>query len=354
MTDFRLRATRHLVLTLAALTLAVLLASPARAAWPGREGPVVFTGVVPGEKPPENAPVGLRRFTFGAVGSLTRLTIDPTDRDPQVSPDGRLIVFSRGLGTDPETQRAKSGIFVAAIDGSGIRQLTDGGSTETEGGTAEGVDIEPTFTASGQRIVFVRAGTLSPFATGDLYSIALDGSGLTPLTSGALADHMPAVSPTGRQIAFVRTVRRPDGIEPGPHVYSMRPDGSRPRDLTPRLTQEAWDPDFSPSGKIIAFATNGNSLRGDIFTMRANGGPLRLLTNRLIHFRRHHGNPGFPRPYGYTSPAFSPTGDSILAVARSATSPRLARIRLSDPNHPRVLGSSMLGSEPAWAPVPGR
>lgn len=349
----RFHAARPLVLVLAVLASAVLLAAPARAAWPGREGPVVFMGVIPGDKPFENAPTGLRRSTLGA-GSLTSLTSDTTDRDPQVSPDGRLIVFSRVLGTDPETQRTKSGIFVATIDGSGIRQLTDGGSTETEGGTAEGVDIEPTFTASGQRIVFVRAGTLSPFASGDLYSIALDGSGLAPLTSGAPADHMPAVSPSGRQIVFVRTIRRTDGTQTGPHVYSMRLDGSRLRDLTPRLQREPWDPDFSPSGKFIAFATEGNQLRGDIFTMRANGGPIRRLTNRLVHYRRHHGDPRFPRPYGYTSPAFSPGGDSILAVARSGTSPRLARIRLADPNHPHVFGTSLLGSAPAWAPATGR
>jgi Tol biopolymer transport system component len=120
------------------------------------------------------------------------------------------------------------------------------------------------------------------------------------------------------------------------------------------LGQEAWDPDFSPSGKAIAFATNGNNLRGDIFTMRADGGALRRLTNRLTHYRRHHGDRRFPRPYGYTNPAFSPAGDAILAVARSGTSPRLARIRLADPDHPHVFGTSLLGSAPAWAPAPGR
>jgi Tol biopolymer transport system component len=341
----RFRATRSLVLALAALVLAALLAAPTRAAWPGREGPVVYAGVFPGTalQPSLTRPAGLRRFTPGTAGSRIQLTTDTTDRDPQVSPDGRSLVFSRVIGAGAESKQ--SGIFVAAIDGSGVRQLTDGGSPEA-------ADSQPTFTASGRRIVFVRGGG-GPFASGDLYSIGLDGSGLTPLTSGPAADRMPAVSPTGRQIVFVRSFQRPDGIEAGPHIYSMRSDGSRLRDLTPRLGGTPWDPDFSPSGKTIAFATEGNNLRGDIFTMRADGGPIRRLTNRVTHDRRHN-DPRFPRPYGYTNPAFSPAGDSILAVARSGTSPRLARVRLADPDHPHVFGTSLLGSAPAWAPAPGR
>lgn len=342
MAHSRFHATRPLVLVLA---LAALLAAPAQAAWPGREGPVVYAGVFPGTalKPYLTRPAGLRRLTPGAAGSRVQLTTDTTDRNPQVSPDGRLVVFSRAIEATEGSER--SAIFVSAIDGSGLRQLTDGGSPE-------GADTQPTFTASGQGIVFVR-GAAGPYASGDLYSIGLGGSGLTPLTSGPAADRMPAVSSTGRQVVFVRSFQRPDGIESGPHVYSMRPDGSRLRDLTPRLGRAPWDPDFSPSGKVIAFATEGNNLRGDIFTMRANGGPIRRLTNRVTHDRRHD-EPRFPRPYGYTNPAFSPAGGSIIAVARSGTSPRLARIQLADPDHPHLLGSGFLGSAPAWAPVPRR
>jgi len=337
MTDLRSGVARPLVFTVTTLLLVTLLTVPARAAWPGREGTVVYAGVNPGAKATSNVPAGLRSFSFGVPGSRAQLTTDPSDRDPQVSPNGRLVVFSRAVQTVPD--RFTPRIFVVGIDGSGLRQLTDGGSAEA--------DSQPTFDASGTRVFFVRINSEEPGQGRDIYSIGLDGSGLTRVTSGPADDNYPAASPSGRQIAFVR-VNYPPGIPQGsaPHIYSVRPNGSRLRDLTPRLpTADPWDLDFSPSGRVIAFATEGNQLRGDIFTLRSNGGPIRRLTNR------GHGKRIFPRPYGYTNPAFSPTGDSLLAVARSGTSPRLARIRLADPDHPRILALSLSGSAPVWAPL---
>ncbi len=154
---------------------------------------------------------------------------------------------------------------------------------------------------------------------------------------------MPAASPTGRQIVFVRSFLRPDGIDLGPHIYSMRPDGSRLRDLTPRLGEGALGyPGFSPSGKAIAFATEGNNLRGDIFTMRANGGPIRRLTNRVTHDRRHDGSSAFPgRTVTPTQPSHPPATRSSPSPA-AVPAPVLARIRLGDP----------APSSPLWLELP--
>jgi len=332
-----------LLLAAATLLLAALLAPLAKATWPGRAGPVVYAGVTPGSKATANARAGLRSFIPGVAGSRRQLTTDPADRDPQVSPDGRLVVFSRPVPT--ADGRTNPAIFVIGIDGSGLRQLTDGGPSE-------GSDAQPTFDASGKRVFFVHhdGGEEPSGNLGDIYAVGIDGGGLTRVTSGPASDSMPAASPSGRQIVFVR-VHFPPGIPQGdePHIYSARPDGSRVRDLTPGLPSEKapWDPEFSPSGRLIAFATNGNQLRGDIFTLRSNGGPIRRLTNRG-HQRRD-----FPRPYGYTNPTFSPAGGELIAVARSGTSPRLARIRLAAPDHPRLLAPSLSGSAPSWAPAQG-
>jgi dipeptidyl aminopeptidase/acylaminoacyl peptidase len=101
----------------------------------------------------ENGRIAFRRFldldqTTGAIftvrpdGSGERQVTHPeagvVDRNPDVSPDGRRIVFQR----DGETM---SDIFVVNRDGTRLRQLTS---------TADGT---PAWLPNGRRIVFSRA-----------------------------------------------------------------------------------------------------------------------------------------------------------------------------------------------------
>jgi Tol biopolymer transport system component len=324
----------------AALGVAALLAERAAAAWPGSNGPVVYLGVRPETSntaccSPYKT-TGLRVFDPAVPGSSRVLTVDPTDADPQVSPDGRTIVFSReipsGLPFPLETERA---IFAIGIDGSGLRQVSAVGSEA-------GSDFKPSFYPSGEAIAFARGGG----ATGenDLYSIRLDGSGLRQLTNGPAREEAPAVSPNGRQIAFA--CGPAGGNERIEDVCSIRPDGSHRRLLSRGLKQgvEPFDPDFSPDGRLIAFSL-GPGTAADVFTMRADGSRLGALTNRAPNGRRK-----FPRHAGYASPAFASGGGSLLAVARPGAGPRLVRIRLRDPRHPQTLLGGSLGSAPVWAP----
>ncbi len=315
------------------------LAAPAAASWPGREGPVVYAGLDPQQQTDPTrklAPfvaTGLRSFQPGVPGSVRQVTTDSTDFDPQVSPDGRLVVFRRAIGQLLDESRY--GIFVAKIDGSEVRQLTDGGS-----------DVEPTFYPSGKRVAFIRlGGSEDRGGYGDIYSIGVDGSEPRRVTATAAQERAPAVSPTGRQIAF-QCGLMPLLESSDRHICSARPDGSHRRDLTPGFEhrQEAFDPDFSPTGRIIAF-TLGPGTAADIATMRANGTHVRALTNR-----GRHGGRTFPRQAGYDEPAFSPSGDSVVAVARAGSGPRLVRVRFDDPAHPRPLGEGF-GRAPAWAPM---
>jgi Tol biopolymer transport system component len=316
-----------LVLVAGAAIAALLLSDSARAGWPGRPGPIVYVAVTPGKYRYSYETHGLRVMRPGVPGSERQLTTDPTDSDPQVSPDGRTVVFARALeSADGETVSA---IFKIGIDGSGLTQLTDGGAYG-----------EPAFYPSGNSIVLVGPGK---GANPDLYSMRLDGSNLRPVASTAAAERAPAVSPTGRQIAF-------ECVPPEPHsghqnICSMRPDGSHRRNLTPRLGQndEPKDPDFDPSGRLIAFSLHPGTA-ADIFTARADGSHMRALTNR-----GPHGGRTYPHALGYALPTFSPAGSSLVAVARPGTGPRLVRIELRDPEHPRPIGAVLLGSSPVWA-----
>lgn len=334
---------RALAVLLGALALGLGVAAPssdrADAAWPGRDGPIVFLGVRKGELPYESGYLtsGLRVFEPGVPGSLRVLTTDPSDSDPQVSPDGRTVVFSREVPSGlPFPRPEKVGaIFLIGVDGGGLRQLTDGGP---EGES----DVEPAFYPSGRSIVFDRAAGAT--GEGDLFSVSLAGGRLERLTSGAKREQGPTVSPTGRRIAFA--CGPAGGNERIEDVCSMRPDGTRRRVLTRKLKQgaEPFDPDFSPSGGEIAF-TLGPGTASDVFTMRADGSRLGALTNRSPSGRRT-----FPRKVGYASPAYAPGGGSLVALARGGSGPRLVRIRLRDPARPRSLLGGQLGSAPVWAP----
>jgi Tol biopolymer transport system component len=330
-----------LVALAAAFGIAAFIGDRAAAAWPGRDGPVVFLGVRKGEPPYESGylTTGLRVFQPGAPGSTRVLTTDPSDSNPQVSPDGRTVVFSREVPSglpfpDPEMV---SGLFVIGIDGSGLRQLTSGGS---EGSS----DVEPAFYPSGESVVFDRAS--GPTGEGDLYSVRLDGTGLRRVTNGPAREQGPTVSPSGRQIAFA--CGPADGNERIEDVCSIRPDGSHRRLLTRKLKQgaEPFDPDFSPSGRQIAF-TLGPGTAADVFTMRADGSRLGALTNRSPSGRRT-----FPRKLGYASPAYAPAGRFLVALARGGSGPHLVRISLRDPRLPRKLDSGGLASAPVWATRP--
>ena len=334
-----------LVLTASIATAAVAASPPsAGAAWPGRNGPVVYVGLDQNTDPIHVSgnylASGLRSFVPGLPASVAQLTTEPTDHDPKVSSDGRRVVFSRTIRSAPGEK--VTGIFVMNVDGTGLTQVTAGGP----GGAG---DIEPTFYPSGERIAFVRVGGSSdPDGRGRLYSIGLDGGGLRPLTSGYAEVRTPAVSPNGRQIVFeCRHFKA--GIEYSwEHICSIRPDGSHRRDLTPRFKdgQPATDPDFSPSGHLVAFSV-GPGIAADVFTVRADGSHLGALTNR-----GPRGGRRFPRARGYDNPAFAPVGGSLIAVARTGTRPRFVRISLTDPRRPEDLEAGVLGRSPVWAPSP--
>lgn len=117
----------------------------AHGAWPGKEGPVVYVGYsYAGE---ESGPEGLRRVRLGRFEDPVALTTDPSDGSPQVSADGRWVVFTRS-SPSAENGLTQRKIYVIDIDGGSLRQVSDPPPNAD--------DATPTFDASGTRIFFVR------------------------------------------------------------------------------------------------------------------------------------------------------------------------------------------------------
>jgi len=183
-------------------------------------------------------------------GHLNQLTEDPTDTEPNFSPDGRTVAFVRG-----------GDIFSIRPDGSGQRQLTNGPE----------VDSLPKIAPSGRYLVFERRGALGgPSA---LYSVRVTGGGEHGVVTGG-DNHEAAFAPDGKTIVFVRSTPGANGGNDD--LYTVRPSGNEQR----RLTHTAAD-EFAPryfAGGIVysrGESSEGPAAYADIYTMRANGGKVK-------------------------------------------------------------------------------
>jgi len=116
----------------------------------------------------------------------------------------------------------------------------------------------------------------------EIYSMNADGSGLTLLTSDPAFDDSPAISPDGRQIAYLSARNDPDPQFPNLkyEIYVMDNDGNHLQRLT--TTEAAEDhPAWSPDGSKISFDADydGDGFY-EIYTIHPDGTNLtRLTTN---------------------------------------------------------------------------
>jgi Tol biopolymer transport system component/polyisoprenoid-binding protein YceI len=174
---------------------------------------------------------------------------------PTWSPDGSRLAFAQGEGDS-------SSIWVMNANGKNGRALTEDDLVEDATFTP---DEFPTWSPDGKRIAYT---TFLPDGNDDIFVMNADGSSPTRLTSGPEYDTDPDWSPTGRLIAFSR-----DG-----DIYTMSPDGSGARQLT-RGSARDGAPAWSRDGRWLAFARadeSGTTFAGPsrIIVMRADGSRL--------------------------------------------------------------------------------
>jgi dipeptidyl aminopeptidase/acylaminoacyl peptidase len=226
---------------LIALSALLALVVPAAASAASNSGAVVFSKASTVE--------GVAKGGLFAVkgGRLNQLTEDPTDTEPNFSPDGRTIAFARG-----------GDVYSVRPDGSGQRQLTSGPE----------VDSLPKVSPSGRYVVFERRGALGGPA--NLYTVGATGGGLRALT-GSGDDHDAAFSPDGKAIVFVRTAAGAEGGNDD--VYSIRPTGSGLMRLTKTEGVDEFAPRFFAGGVIYSRgeSSEGPAAYADIYTMRRDG-----------------------------------------------------------------------------------
>lgn len=171
-------------------------------------------------------------------------------------------------------------IYVAALDGSGLRRLT----------RTSGYDAEATMSRDGSRIVFTstRDGDL------DIYTMARDGSDVRRLTDEAGYDGGAFFSYDGTKIVY-RAHHPETGLERADYeallsenlvrpsrmeIWVMDADGSDKRQLTDNGAAN-FAPYFFPDGRRIIFASNMHDPDGrnfDLYAIDTDGAHLTRIT----------------------------------------------------------------------------
>ncbi len=158
---------------------------------------VVFTSTRSGD-------LELWRYEI-ATGDLLQLTDElGYDGGAFFSPDNRHIVWraSRPQGEDADlytslldeglVEPGALNIFVADIDGSNVRQVTD----------LDGANWAPFFHPDGERILFTSNHHIDGGRIFDIFMINLDGTGLEQITHSGTFDAFPMFSFDGKYLAF--------------------------------------------------------------------------------------------------------------------------------------------------------
>jgi dipeptidyl aminopeptidase/acylaminoacyl peptidase len=215
---------------------------------------------------------------------------------PRWSPDGRYLAF---MATPAGSEKAQ--IMLLDRRGGNARQLTSvAGDIGVYAWAPDGKRLVLTMvtgeSGAGPKPIVIDAlhfkqdeeGYLRSGSGRHLYLFDVDANRLDPLTSGAqFNEDLPAWSPDGRLIAFVRTHEKgadPDGRE---DIAVIEPVPGAParvvvRPYAPNNQKLAWSPDGSAIGYLQGIEPKFNAYMQDrLAVVPAAGGAPRSLTDKL-------------------------------------------------------------------------
>ncbi|MCG8466782.1 MAG: DPP IV N-terminal domain-containing protein, partial [Gemmatimonadetes bacterium] len=254
--------------------------------------------------------VALLATAVGTSAQTERLTLDrymdmESVSNPQISPDGSRIVYTRGW-IDEMNDRRESSLWIMGSDGSRNRHLIDGGSAR--------------WSPDGTRISFTASGEPSG---SQIFVRWMDDEGaVTQVTQLEHGPSSPRWSPDGEWIAFTSAVddeadfsgvslpSRPDGASwvEGPkiveragykrdrrgyvdtswtHVFVVPASGGTPRQLTDgdwNHSGIAWSPDgteiYFTSYRAPDWDRPEHWQESEIYAVTVATGEIRRLTDR--------------------------------------------------------------------------
>ena len=178
---------------------------------------------------------------------------------PSFTPDGKQIVYSSSAG-------GCCRIFIANLDGSGIRPLT----------TSRFIDAEPKVNPkTGQTIAF-SSGRSGPE---QIYLMSVNGTDIERLTDGTGEASNPAWSPDGQHLAYAWT----RGYAQGKFNVFIMDVGSRQYNQLTHDEGRNENPAFAPGGTHLAFMST-RSGGEQIYSMLADGTGVQQLTSQGYNY----------------------------------------------------------------------
>lgn len=208
---------------------------------------------------------------------------------PSWSPDGKQILFSRGIA------EGQGELVVVNSDGSGLRVIP---------GNPLLVYNEPVWSPDGTRIAF---------SSGDsqLHVIKTDGTHLRQLFRSSCAVDDPSWSPDGTHLVFDVYCNSKGGLGTTT-IEVIGLDGTGRKALTrPTPARGSLEPSWSPDGAHILFAQSQPRSKGggktQIYVMNADGSGVRQLTTGFANY----------------APAWSPDSSSIAYISTRGVVPQI-------------------------------
>ena len=207
----------------------------------------------------DDATGDMRWWRARADGDVEELTLDWPDGGygvasrPDFSPDGERMVVVRADGDYESAGPTATWLWTVAADGTGPRPVTEG----------DVLDDDPDWSPDGTTIVFTRSLGHDPGQGDRLFVVDAGGGeprpllpdtpgdGATDTTQAVTYDRSPVWSPDGRRVAFLRAQQVPGSDVATTSVMLVDADGTGVLELT-GADDHARSLDWSPDGRWLA------------------------------------------------------------------------------------------------------